>query len=88
VLPLKANLAVQEVRLQVANSDLESAQATLDAKQAELDVVQAQFDAAMAEKQVHAVHFLDMSHGVGLGRVVRKVCQHPDDHEFESQRWQ
>jgi hypothetical protein len=26
--------------------------------------------------------------GVGLGRVVRKVRQHPDDHEFESQRWQ
>jgi hypothetical protein len=22
--------------------------------------------------------------GVGLGRVVRKVRQHPDDHEFES----
>jgi hypothetical protein len=26
--------------------------------------------------------------GVGLGRVVRKVRQHPDDHDFESQRWQ
>jgi hypothetical protein len=26
--------------------------------------------------------------GVGLGRVVRKVRQHPEDHEFESQRWQ
>jgi hypothetical protein len=26
--------------------------------------------------------------GVGLGRVVRKVREHPDDHEFESQRWQ
>jgi hypothetical protein len=26
--------------------------------------------------------------GVGLGRVVRKMCQHPDDHEFESQQWQ
>jgi hypothetical protein len=26
--------------------------------------------------------------GVGLGRVVRKVRQHADDHEFESQRWQ
>jgi hypothetical protein len=25
--------------------------------------------------------------GMGLGRVVRKVRQHPDDHEFESQRW-
>jgi hypothetical protein len=26
--------------------------------------------------------------GVGLGRVVRKVRQHPDDYEFESQQWQ
>ncbi|XP_076466904.1 dynein axonemal heavy chain 5-like [Babylonia areolata] len=51
VLPLKANLTVQEARLQVANSDLADAQATLDAKQKELDEVQAQFDAAMAEKQ-------------------------------------
>jgi hypothetical protein len=25
---------------------------------------------------------------VGLGRVVREVRQHPEDHEFESQRWQ
>jgi hypothetical protein len=25
---------------------------------------------------------------VGFGRVVRKVRQHPDDHEFESQQWQ
>jgi sensor domain CHASE-containing protein len=26
--------------------------------------------------------------GVGLGRVVREVRQHPEDQEFESQRWQ
>jgi hypothetical protein len=26
--------------------------------------------------------------GVGLGLVVREVRQHPEDHEFESQRWQ
>jgi hypothetical protein len=26
--------------------------------------------------------------GVGIGRVVIKVRQHPDDHEFEFQRWQ
>jgi hypothetical protein len=26
--------------------------------------------------------------GVGLGRVVREVRQHPEDNEFESQRWQ
>jgi hypothetical protein len=25
---------------------------------------------------------------VGLDRVVRKVRQHPEDHRFESQRWQ
>jgi hypothetical protein len=25
---------------------------------------------------------------VGLGQVVRKVRQHPEDHRFESQRWQ
>ncbi|XP_055492119.1 LOW QUALITY PROTEIN: dynein axonemal heavy chain 8-like [Leucoraja erinacea] len=50
VLPLKANLAVQENRLQVANKQLGMAQAQLDDKQAELDTVQAKFDAAMKEK--------------------------------------
>jgi hypothetical protein len=25
---------------------------------------------------------------VGLGQVVRKVRQHPEDHRFESQQWQ
>ncbi len=52
VLPLKANLAVQEARYQVAMKDLEVAQATLDEKQLELDAVQAQYDTAMSEKQV------------------------------------
>ncbi|XP_027868438.1 dynein heavy chain 5, axonemal [Xiphophorus couchianus] len=51
VLPLKANLAVQENRLALANVDLEKAQAELDAKQAELDVVQAEYEKAMMEKQ-------------------------------------
>nr|KAG5688729.1 hypothetical protein BaRGS_032064 [Batillaria attramentaria] len=51
VLPLKANLAVQEARLNLAMSDLASAQATLDAKEAELAEVQAEFDKAMSEKQ-------------------------------------
>ena len=51
VLPLKANLAGQEVRLKGAMSDLAKAQATLDEKQKELDVVQAQYDGAMREKQ-------------------------------------
>uniref|UniRef100_A0AAR2IQT9 AAA+ ATPase domain-containing protein n=1 Tax=Pygocentrus nattereri TaxID=42514 RepID=A0AAR2IQT9_PYGNA len=52
VLPLKANLAVQENRLAIANVDLQKAQAELDAKQAELDVVQAEYEKAMAEKQM------------------------------------
>nr|XP_006825999.1 PREDICTED: dynein heavy chain 5, axonemal [Saccoglossus kowalevskii] len=51
VLPLKANLAVQESRLNAATAELNSAQAQLDAKQKELDAVQAQYDAAMGEKQ-------------------------------------
>lgn len=52
VLPLKANLAVQEARLNAAMTDLNDAQAKLDDKQKELDLVQAQYDAAMSEKQV------------------------------------
>jgi dynein heavy chain len=51
VLPLKANLVVQEGRLKIANEDLAKAQAQLDEKQRELDEVQAQYDAAMKEKQ-------------------------------------
>lgn len=51
VLPLKANLVIQEGRLQLANSDLATAQAQLDEKQRELDEVQAQYEAAMKEKQ-------------------------------------
>ncbi|XP_034534414.1 dynein heavy chain 5, axonemal [Notolabrus celidotus] len=51
VLPLKANLALQEVRLVVAQTELAQAQEQLDAKQQELDAVQALYDAAMKEKQ-------------------------------------
>ncbi|XP_062848702.1 dynein axonemal heavy chain 5 [Trichomycterus rosablanca] len=51
VLPLKANLVVQENKLTIANADLQTAQAELDEKQAELDVVQAEYDKAMMEKQ-------------------------------------
>nr|WAW84834.1 axonemal dynein heavy chain A [Halisarca dujardinii] len=51
VLPLKANLAIQQARLVGANEERNIAQAELDAKQKELDEVQAQYDAAMKEKQ-------------------------------------
>ncbi|KAM9349881.1 dynein axonemal heavy chain 8-like [Symphorus nematophorus] len=51
VLPLKANLAIQESRLRVANNELGSAEAQLAEKQAEFDKVKAKCDAAMKEKQ-------------------------------------
>ena len=51
VLPLKANLAIQEVKLASAMENLRQAQAQLDEKQSELDEVQALYDAAMREKQ-------------------------------------
>lgn len=51
VLPLKANLAISEAKLEGANAELAKAQATLDEKQAELDLVQAEYDGAMKEKQ-------------------------------------
>uniref|UniRef100_A0A8C4NN22 Dynein, axonemal, heavy chain 5 n=1 Tax=Dicentrarchus labrax TaxID=13489 RepID=A0A8C4NN22_DICLA len=51
VLPLKANLALQEARLVVAQTELAKAQEQLDAKQQELDAVQALYDTAMKEKQ-------------------------------------
>ena len=54
VLPLKANLAVSENKLQAATTELNDAQATLDQKQAELDEVQAMYDGAMREKQVRS----------------------------------
>jgi len=51
VLPLKANLAVQEGRLNKANAELATAQAQLDEKEQELNAVKAQYDAAMTKKQ-------------------------------------
>ncbi|KAM6989324.1 dynein axonemal heavy chain 8-like [Tautogolabrus adspersus] len=51
VLPLKANLAIQEGRSTVASNELAQAEALLDEKQAEFDKVKAKCDAAMKEKQ-------------------------------------
>lgn len=51
VLPLKANLIVQEAKLTAANKDLAQAQAQLDEKERELQLVQREYDKAMAEKQ-------------------------------------
>lgn len=43
VLPLKANLAIQEAKYGVAQADLNKAQGQLDEKEAELAVVQVSF---------------------------------------------
>ncbi|XP_033111994.1 dynein heavy chain 5, axonemal-like [Anneissia japonica] len=51
VLPLKANLVLQEARLGTAMVTLQEAQSQLDEKQKELDLVQAQYDSAISEKQ-------------------------------------
>ena len=51
VLPLKANLAIQEGKLEKAQEELSAAQAQLDAKEAELNVVRAMYEKAMSEKQ-------------------------------------
>ncbi|XP_013776527.1 dynein heavy chain 5, axonemal-like [Limulus polyphemus] len=51
VLPLKANLAVQEARLSVAMDELNKVQAELDEKEQELNEVKTQYEAAMMEKQ-------------------------------------
>ncbi|XP_059507513.1 dynein axonemal heavy chain 5-like [Stegostoma tigrinum] len=52
VLPLKANLTIQESRLATAMEDLKKAQCELDAKQVELDIVQMEYVQAMREKQM------------------------------------
>ena len=67
VLPLKANLAIQEARYTVAMNDLNQAQAQLDDKQRELDEVQAKYDAAMLEKQVGLV--LDLRAATAQGKL-------------------
>merc|ERR1719376_1371211 len=50
VLPLKANLAKQEARYDVAMGDLKKAEFELEEKNKELAIVQAKYDAAMREK--------------------------------------
>uniref|UniRef100_A0A4W6EPU5 Dynein axonemal heavy chain 5 n=1 Tax=Lates calcarifer TaxID=8187 RepID=A0A4W6EPU5_LATCA len=77
VLPLKANLAVQQNRLAIANVDLQKAQAELDAKQAELDVVQGEYEKAMMEKQpfLHNRLFSDCA-GITFPDINDNVQQH------------
>ncbi|KAG7190763.1 hypothetical protein KM043_006835 [Ampulex compressa] len=51
VLPLKANLAVQESKYERANENLSQAERALKAKDDDLKVVQGEFDAIMNERQ-------------------------------------
>ncbi|MGH0152445.1 UNVERIFIED_CONTAM: hypothetical protein FKN15_022453 [Acipenser sinensis] len=67
VLPLKANLVIQEGRLIVANAELSNAQAQLDEKQSELDRVQAKFDAAMKEKMISRIIRTDCGNALLVG---------------------
>lgn len=48
---MKANLIIQEARLEKAQTELNAAQEQLDEKQRELDAVQAKYDQAMRDKQ-------------------------------------
>ena len=52
VVPLKAELAIQEVKLGKAQSKLDVAQAQLDEKEKELATVRALYDDAMRKKKV------------------------------------
>ncbi|KAJ8672889.1 hypothetical protein QAD02_004150 [Eretmocerus hayati] len=51
VLPLKANLTLQEARLKVAMDDLADAERELSEREMSLQAVKAQYDAAVSEKQ-------------------------------------
>ncbi|KAG8296790.1 hypothetical protein J6590_049817, partial [Homalodisca vitripennis] len=51
VLPLKANLTLQEARLKLADEDLSAAENELAAREHALNQVKAQYDAAVSEKQ-------------------------------------
>jgi dynein heavy chain len=52
VVPLKANLIIQEHKLDLAMNDLNMAQATLDDKQAELDKFQEKYNDAIGTKKM------------------------------------
>ena len=56
VIPLKRELAIQEVKLEKAQTKLDVAQAQLDEKESELAVVRALYDDAMRKKQVNCAH--------------------------------
>lgn len=51
VLPLKANLALQEGRLKIAQSDLARLETELTEKETELEVVKAEYDSASEKTQ-------------------------------------
>ncbi len=51
VLPMKANLAIQEGKFGQAQAELAEANAKLDEKQKELNIVRAMYDEAMTKKQ-------------------------------------
>ncbi|MBN3299949.1 DYH5 protein, partial [Amia calva] len=85
VLPLKANLAVQENRLTIANADLQKAQAELDAKQAELDIVQAEYEKAMMEKQVNCKHKMQTASSLISGLAGEKERWTEQSKEFAAQ---
>ena len=52
VIPLKRELAIQEVKLEKAQTKLDAAQAQLDEKERELAIVRALYDEAMRKKKV------------------------------------
>lgn len=51
VLPLKANLSLQEARLKIAMDDLAAAEHQLEEREQALQMVKDQYDAAVSEKQ-------------------------------------
>lgn len=74
---MKANLAIQEGRLQKANAELALAQAQLDEKEKELNVVKAQYDAAMSKKQALIGKLVELfflnNYGVDLQMMLKPV---------------